>query len=202
MTVVGLYQTGKDGSEVSITPFGGYSEITGGSVPADMWTDYMTEAVKDLPEEDFPDLPTSVATKKATPTPTPTETEEPDEDVAVPSGIVGVSLSKARSALTAAGFDVSVVEKYSDSVAKGVVISASPGAGKKVSEGSTVTLTVSRGPRKETTPTPTPTPTPTEDSDAGSDNDGGDNQGGDSGETNDGDSGDTGGGAGTGAGSG
>ncbi len=165
VTVVGLYQVGKDGSEVSITPFGGYSEITGGSVPADMWTEYMTEAVKDLPEVDLPDMPSATASPKesSTPSSTPTATETEDPTVAVPDGLVGESESKARSALAAAGLRVRVVTASSDTVPTGRVISASPGSGSDVTDGGRVTLTVSTGPKKST-PTPTPekpTPEPT-----------------------------------------
>ena len=54
-TAVTLYQTGEDGSEESITPWGEYDEITGSTYPADIFTEYMQTALKDLPVEDFPD---------------------------------------------------------------------------------------------------------------------------------------------------
>ena len=54
-TAVTLYQTGDDGSEESITPWGEYDEITGSTYPADIFTEYMSTALKDLPVEDFPD---------------------------------------------------------------------------------------------------------------------------------------------------
>ena len=50
-----LYQSGADGSEESITPWGEYDEITGSTYPADIFTQYMKTALADLPEEDFPD---------------------------------------------------------------------------------------------------------------------------------------------------
>ncbi|MDO4900665.1 transglycosylase domain-containing protein [Actinomyces sp.] len=54
-TAVTLYQTGEDGSEESITPWGYYGEITGSTYPADIFTEYMTTALADLPIEDFPE---------------------------------------------------------------------------------------------------------------------------------------------------
>ncbi|WP_250739228.1 transglycosylase domain-containing protein, partial [Actinomyces sp. 186855] len=54
-TAVTLYQTGADGSEESITPWGEYDEITGSTYPADIFTDYMATALADLPVVDFPD---------------------------------------------------------------------------------------------------------------------------------------------------
>ena len=55
VTAVTLYQSGADGSEESITPWGEYDEITGSTYPADIFTQYMKTALADLPEEDFPD---------------------------------------------------------------------------------------------------------------------------------------------------
>ena len=55
VTAVTLYQSGTDGSEESITPWGEYDEITGSTYPADIFTQYMKTALADLPEEDFPD---------------------------------------------------------------------------------------------------------------------------------------------------
>ncbi|AOZ73379.1 hypothetical protein BK816_08920 [Boudabousia tangfeifanii] len=44
-TVVGLYQVGPGGTQEEITPFGGYKEITGGSIPAEMWHTFMADAL-------------------------------------------------------------------------------------------------------------------------------------------------------------
>ena len=52
-TAVTLYQTGADGSEESITPWGSYDEITGSTYPADIFTQYMTTALADLPVAEF-----------------------------------------------------------------------------------------------------------------------------------------------------
>lgn len=53
-TAVTLYQSGDDGSEESITPWGQYEEITGATYPADIFTAYMSTALADLPVVDFP----------------------------------------------------------------------------------------------------------------------------------------------------
>ncbi|WP_241157080.1 Stk1 family PASTA domain-containing Ser/Thr kinase [Adlercreutzia sp. ZJ304] len=61
-------------------------------------------------------------------------------------GVVGYTESGAKSALSNQGLKVSVDYAYSDSVAKGNVISQSPSAGTSVSKGATVTIEVSEGP--------------------------------------------------------
>ncbi len=157
VTVVGMYQVGKDGSESSIEPFGGYREITGGSVPLDMWTSYMTEALADLPEVELPEMPSGTA-------PPPADDEEEDEEaneeeeedeepqpdmVAVPRGLIGATESAARSSLRQRGLSASVTLEYSDTVANGIVIAVTPGAGTEVEVGTKVTLIVSQGPRPQ-----------------------------------------------------
>lgn len=72
-TAVALYQPGEDGTEEVLTPFGGANPVAGGTWPTTLWTDFMTEAVKDLPVEDFPER-----SQPATPTFEPTE--EPSEE--------------------------------------------------------------------------------------------------------------------------
>ena len=55
-TSVAMYQVGEDGEEVSMTEgWGGVAPISGGSYPTDIWTEYMSSAVEDLPVEEFPD---------------------------------------------------------------------------------------------------------------------------------------------------
>jgi serine/threonine protein kinase len=66
--------------------------------------------------------------------------------VAVPSGLVGSSLTEAQNALTQAGFTNITVEKAeSESVDIGDVISVSPDEGSKISVSDKITLTVSTG---------------------------------------------------------
>jgi membrane peptidoglycan carboxypeptidase len=91
---VALYQVGDDGSVEEITPFGGFSQITGSTVPARVWTWMMDPIFADMDVVDFParanvgtdrkiekpkpsPSPTPSATQTPTPTPTPEETVEP-----------------------------------------------------------------------------------------------------------------------------
>ena len=72
-----------------------------------------------------------------------------EDKVSVP-GVVGKRESSAKSELEAAGLKVSVKTKYSADVAKGKVISQSPGSGNQVTKNSTVVITVSQGEKPET----------------------------------------------------
>jgi membrane peptidoglycan carboxypeptidase len=82
---VALYQVGEDGSAENITPFGGFDQITGGSVPARVFTWMMGPILEGTDVEQFPKRanigvvasPTPTAKPSSTPTPTPTETSEP-----------------------------------------------------------------------------------------------------------------------------
>jgi serine/threonine-protein kinase len=83
----------------------------------------------------------------------------------VPS-VTGVSIEEAEAALTAAGFEVTVVEQpVGDKKLDGVVIAQSPEGGKKVLYGSTVTLTVGKyvkgSPSPSSSPPGSPSPSPT-----------------------------------------
>ncbi len=88
-TSVAMYRVGEDGGQVEIGRVGRYSEVTGGSYPVRIWTDYMSTAVKGQPVTDFPDAepigedvnpaPSTVpapqtTTRTSTPTPTATTT--------------------------------------------------------------------------------------------------------------------------------
>ena len=72
-----------------------------------------------------------------------------EDKVSVPE-VVGKLESSAKSELEAAGLKVSVKTKYSTDVAKGKVISQSPGSGNQVTKNSTVVITVSQGEKPET----------------------------------------------------
>ena len=75
--------------------------------------------------------------------------EEPEEElVSIPS-VEGSSYQNAASALKALGLKVSREEENSDTVDKDDVISSDPASGEEVEKGSTVTLTVSIGPKEE-----------------------------------------------------
>ncbi len=53
-TVVALYRQGEKGP-VPIGSYGGRSEVTGGSFPIQVWTEYMQDALKGEPIEKFPE---------------------------------------------------------------------------------------------------------------------------------------------------
>ena len=69
------------------------------------------------------------------------------EQVSIPN-VVGDSQDDATTQLEDAGFKVEVVEKSSDGVASGRVISSSPSGGSTAAKGTTVTITVSTGSSK------------------------------------------------------
>jgi hypothetical protein len=83
---VALYQVGEDGSAEDITTFGGFQQITGGSVPARDFTWMMAPILKGTDLEKFPPranigyVPVSTPTPSVTPTskPEPSKTAEPE----------------------------------------------------------------------------------------------------------------------------
>lgn len=163
-TAVAMYQPDDAGNPEPIEPFGGESQITGGTWPTTLWTSYMGVALEGYEIEDFP--PRADVGNRPSPSPSPSETEEEEDEetdppgAVVPSGLEGRTQADATAELRNLGLEVAVVEAYSADVARGRVISVSPGAGTVVEDGSEVTLTVSRGPEPTPDPTPTPTPTP------------------------------------------
>lgn len=76
VTSVSLYQVGPNGEEESITPFGGVSEVTGGTWPAKIWLSYMQKATQGMEVQQL--LDSEEATDTASPQPkeksTPWET--------------------------------------------------------------------------------------------------------------------------------
>lgn len=130
-TAVAMYQVGEDGSEQPITPFGGYSQITGGSAPLDVWTAYMTQAMQGREVLEFPER---------------ADVGEPNTPplVDVPS-VVGMTEADARATLEAAGFAVGADSANDPTVPEGNVISQNP-AGGQAEQGSGVTIVLSAGP--------------------------------------------------------
>jgi serine/threonine-protein kinase len=74
-----------------------------------------------------------------------------DPHVTLPN-LGGTDQATATARLQQLGLDVAVKNSTSRSVAEGIVISTSPGAERVVVRGSTVTLTVSSGPKQVTVP--------------------------------------------------
>jgi len=66
--------------------------------------------------------------------------------------VVGSTTRAAEKTLALAHLDTKVVKSFDETAKVGVVLSADPAAGREVSRGSTVTLTVSRGPQRFAVP--------------------------------------------------
>lgn len=177
-TAVALSQESEDGrGKDSIQAWGKYSQITGSSYPAVLWSDYMRKvfenprfsAVQEFPPRaNVGGRPTSTATPTEEPTeePTPEEPQQPAQ-VQVPGGLTGRTEADATGALQGAGLVASIRSEVSTAVpavAAGRVIRVEPGEGSTVDAGATVTLVVSSGPPPQpTTPAPQPTqPVPTQ----------------------------------------
>jgi beta-lactam-binding protein with PASTA domain len=73
--------------------------------------------------------------------------------------VTGLTKAEATTKLKNAGFGYSFVYSYSNSVAQGKVIKQSISAGSKVAEGTTITVTISNGP-KPAAPAPSKPNTP------------------------------------------
>jgi membrane peptidoglycan carboxypeptidase len=78
--VVGMFQVGPNGEEEQITPFGGFEQITGGSMPVRIWTWMMGPILQDLPIVDFPPRAGVGAANTPEPSPTPSTTPTPSEE--------------------------------------------------------------------------------------------------------------------------
>ena len=99
VTAVSMYQVGKDGSEQSITPFGGVREVTGGTWPAKIWLAYMKDAVKDLPEQPLFSVENGKQKVKPRPKKTPYQTAEvpsppPPQTIETPLKVPSSSVSE------------------------------------------------------------------------------------------------------------
>ncbi|HEY3687976.1 MAG TPA: transglycosylase domain-containing protein [Streptosporangiaceae bacterium] len=80
-TAVGLWRTSKDGKKaLSLRNLPGYSQVYGGTIPAKIWRDYMTQAMEGKEVKSFPP-PQYVGDTKlfATPPPRPTHTARPTQ---------------------------------------------------------------------------------------------------------------------------
>jgi membrane peptidoglycan carboxypeptidase len=73
-TAVGIYSTGKNGQQLSMNHIPGVGELTGGTVPVRIWTDFMEAALKGQPIVDFPKRVGVGDNKVVTPTTTTTST--------------------------------------------------------------------------------------------------------------------------------
>jgi membrane peptidoglycan carboxypeptidase len=108
-----------------------YARVFGGSVPAPIWAEFMSYVHQDLPETQFPAEPENIEDFMVPPPTT------------VPS-VVGLTVSEARSRLSSAKLNASVVE-IASLEPEGIVVNQSVGAGATVRQGSFVTIWVSTG---------------------------------------------------------
>jgi penicillin-binding protein 1A len=108
-----------------------YARVFGGSVPAPIWAEFMSYVHQDLPETQFPAEPENIEDFLVPPPTT------------VPS-VVGLTVSEARSRLSGAKLNASVVE-IASLEPEGIVVNQSVGAGATVRQGSFVTIWVSTG---------------------------------------------------------
>lgn len=106
-----------------------YSRVFGGSVPAPIWKEFMEIYLADMPVEDFPPDPEGISAYLRTPS-----TEVPD--------VVGLLEAEASNLIRTAHLNVSVVEVASQEPA-GTVIAQVPEAGAVITEGSSVSISVS-----------------------------------------------------------
>lgn len=141
-TAVAMYQVGEDEQGASITepitPFGGVSQVTGGSHPLSVWKAFMTPAHSGREVIPFPP-PADVGTPNTPPV------------AAVPS-VVGMAEADAVAALEAAGFSVAASRVNDPAVEPGVVVGQDPAGGGEAELGSTVSISVSDGPGAVTVP--------------------------------------------------
>ncbi|MFB9377616.1 penicillin-binding protein [Kineococcus gynurae] len=128
-----------------------YGRVFGATLAGPVWTNTIGPASNalELPRANF--TPGSSQGLK---------TVNSDGRLRVPS-VVGRSVSSARSALQAAGFQVAVSRSraYSDSIGEGLVAGQSA---RSADAGATITLTVSAGPDPNAQPEPTQDPTPSQ----------------------------------------
>jgi len=136
-TAVAMYQEAPDGSQESITPFGGERQITGGTFPLDVWTAFMVPAHQGREVIDFPP-PADVGTPNTPPM------------VAVPN-VVGMAEADAVAALQAVLLVPASSQASDPTVPVGSVIAQDP-AGGEVEQGSTVNISVSTGPGETAVP--------------------------------------------------
>lgn len=136
-TAVAMYQEAPDGSQESITPFGGERQITGGTFPLKVWTAFMTPAHQGREVIDFPP-PSDVGTPNTPPM------------VAVPN-VVGMAEADAVAALQAVLLVPASSQASDPTVPVGNVIAQDPSGG-EVEQGSTVNISVSTGPGETAVP--------------------------------------------------
>ncbi len=136
--------------------------VTGGTLPADIWARFMKSALADTPKTQFTQTKgvaqvevcaeTGMAATEFCPTktgalvlsehkPESCTTHREAEEVAVPS-LAGMTKAAAIQALEAVGLKASVKDVPAGNAAAGTVVSQNPAAGTKVKKDATVTINV------------------------------------------------------------
>jgi penicillin-binding protein 1A len=130
------------GHPEALVPMAG---TTGGSLPAQMWHDFMVRALAGQLPTPFPEVTSPL------PSPAPGL-------VAVMPDVRGMSLAQALRRVVEAGL-ATAVDRVSSDAPDGTVIGQRPARGAVLTRGTRVTIVVSGGPAR---PEPTPTAPPTE----------------------------------------
>jgi penicillin-binding protein 1A len=131
------------------------SGMTGGSLPASIWADFMSQALKDTPPTPFPtkeevtSLPTDVPAPAQS---APAQTSPAPLETATVPNVVGLSTSSAQLTLQQTGYEATVVEQPSNRYAAGRVMSQTPAPGTQYSKSNSVTIIVSSGTAQNSVP--------------------------------------------------
>ena len=150
-TAVMFVKDGPDGQPMTLSGTGGMETVTGGSYPARIFTQYMKNALKDVPVTKFAPLPpgqpngakpTASASPSVVPTTPVVDPNAPVETVAVPD-LNRAKVSDATAVLQGLGFKVALEPQAGvDTTLPMFVIGQSPVAGTLAPTGSTVILQV------------------------------------------------------------
>jgi membrane peptidoglycan carboxypeptidase len=116
-----------------------YGTVYGATIPAPIWADFMRAALKGEPVEQFGQTSDKILN---------------GDRVTVPN-VIGASVDAAKAALAAAGLSATVSGTgVASDQPVGAVAGSTPGAGQRVTPGTTVTLYLSTGPQAPPTPGP------------------------------------------------
>jgi penicillin-binding protein 1A len=137
---VGFPQT-----QVSMRPPATPIKVFGGTYPAQIWHQFMSDALAGSQAIAFPPLPTTTTTAPPLGPPKPSSPFGPATPV---PNVVGKAVEEATAALQQAGFVVRTVPAPKGTKPPGVVKVQSPSGGSTAPKGSTVTLEVTEGKAK------------------------------------------------------
>ncbi len=160
-TAVGMYRgDGRLVEENQLMNLGGYAEVTGGTIPAEIWTDFMIgaldgEPVKELPPAGNVEAKQRSSTPTDVPTPLPTTTEAPEPDPTSTSSTSSSTTSSSSSSRSSSSSSSSSTSSTSTSSS-----SSSSSSTSSTSSTTTKEPTSSTSTRPSESPTSTrPSPT-------------------------------------------